>query len=83
MGMGGFLQTSAGQVVNQLSIDIDMSGVNLEILTHFMEAKIGYASASGEIVGILKTMHDEITGQSQKTRQLPLSMSLLQLRPRR
>ena len=47
--------------MNQLSIDMDMSGVNREMLTRFMESKTGYASASGEIVGILKSMNDEMT----------------------
>jgi chromosome segregation ATPase len=60
-GMGRFLQTSAAQVVKQLSINMDMSGVDREMLTSFMESKTGYAPASGEIVGILKTMNDEMT----------------------
>jgi len=59
-GMGGFLQTSAAQVVKQLSINMDMSGVDREMLTNFLAAKNGYAPASGEIVGILKTMKDEM-----------------------
>ena len=60
-GMGGFLQTSAAQVVKQLSINMIMSGVDREMLTNFMESKTGNAPASGEIVGILKTMNDEMT----------------------
>merc|ERR1711957_476062 len=60
-GMGGFLQTSAAQVVKQLSINMDMSGVDREMLTSFLSSKSGYAPASGEIVGILKTMKDEMT----------------------
>jgi chromosome segregation ATPase len=60
-GMGGFLQTRASQVVKQLSINMDMSGVDREMLTNFLAAKSGYAPASGEIVGILKTMKDEMT----------------------
>jgi chromosome segregation ATPase len=60
-GMGGFLQTSAAQVVKQLSINMDMSGVDREMLTNFLASKTGYAPASGEIVGILKTMKDEMT----------------------
>jgi len=59
-GMGGFLQTSAAQVVKQLSINMDMSGVDREMLTNFLASKTGYAPASGEIVGILKTMQDEM-----------------------
>jgi len=60
-GMGGFLQTSAAQVVKQLSINMDMSGVDREMLTNFLASKNGYAPASGEIVGILSTMKDEMT----------------------
>ena len=32
-----------------------------KLLVNFMESKTGYASASGEIVGILKSMNDEMT----------------------
>jgi len=59
-GMGGFLQTSSAQVVKQLSINMDMSGVDREMLTNFLAAKTGYGPQSGEIVGILKTMLDEM-----------------------
>jgi len=59
-GMGGFLQTSAASVVKQLSINMDMSGVDREMLTNFLAAKTGYGPQSGEIVGILKTMLDEM-----------------------
>jgi len=59
-GMGGFLQTSAASVVKQLSINMDMSGVDREMLTNFLAAKSGYGPQSGEIVGILKTMLDEM-----------------------
>merc|ERR1719454_1584103 len=58
---GGFLQTNSAQVIKQLSINMDMSGVDREMLTNFLAAKSGYAPASGEIVGILKTMQDEMT----------------------
>jgi len=66
-GMGGFLQTSAAQVVKQLSINMDMSGVDRELLTNFLASKTGYAPASGEIVGILKTMNDEMTADLADT----------------
>merc|ERR1712232_537587 len=59
-GMGGFLQTSAASVIRQLSINLDMSSVDREMLTSFLSGKNGYAPASGEIVGILKTMQDEM-----------------------
>jgi predicted nucleic acid-binding Zn-ribbon protein len=60
-GMGsGFLQTSSATVVRQLSIDMDMSNVDRQMLASFLGSKNGYAPASGEIVGILKTMNDEM-----------------------
>jgi len=60
-GMGsGFLQTSSASVVRQLSINMDMSNVDRQMLASFLSSKTGYAPASGEIVGILKTMEDEM-----------------------
>jgi len=60
-GMGsGFLQTSSASVVRQLSINMDMSNVDRQMLASFLSSKSGYAPASGEIVGILKTMEDEM-----------------------
>ena len=60
-GLGGFLQTSAATVIKDLSITMDMSSVDREMLASFLSAKAGYAPAGGEIVGILKTMHDEMS----------------------
>jgi len=60
-GMGGFLQTNTASVLRQLSISLDMSSVDREMLTGFLAGKNGYSPASGEIVGILKTMHDEMS----------------------
>merc|ERR1712032_985340 len=37
-----------------------MSSVDREMLTSFLSSKNGYSPASGEIVGILKTMEDEM-----------------------
>merc|ERR1719326_913135 len=59
-GMGGFLQTSTASVLRSLSINLDMTSVDREMLTSFLSGKSGYAPASGEIVGILKTMEDEM-----------------------
>jgi len=58
----GFLQTSAAQVIKQLSITMDMTGIDREMLTNFLAAKTGYAPQNGEIVGILKTMLDDMNG---------------------
>lgn len=59
-GMGGFLQTTSATVLKGLSISMDMSSVDRELLTSFLSGKNGYAPASGEVVGILKTMLDEM-----------------------
>jgi len=59
-GMSGFLQTSAASVLRSLSVNMDMSSVDREMLASFLSSKSGYAPASGEIVGILKTMNDEM-----------------------
>merc|ERR1712232_1197642 len=60
-GMSGFLQTNTASVLRQLSITLDMSSVDRELLTSFLSEKTGYSPASGEIVGILKTMEDEMS----------------------
>merc|ERR1719235_2421984 len=60
-GMGGaFLQTSTASVVKQLSITMEMSSIDRELLTSFLTQGNGqgYAPASGQIVGILKQMTD-------------------------
>jgi|Transcript_43559 septal ring factor EnvC (AmiA/AmiB activator) len=58
-GMGGaFLQTSAASVIKRLSISMDISSVDRDMLTSFLTQSEGYAPASGQIVGILKQMTD-------------------------
>jgi chromosome segregation ATPase len=59
-GMGNFLQTNSASVLRSLSISMDMSSVDREMLTAFLSGRSGYNAASGEIVGILKTMDDEM-----------------------
>jgi septal ring factor EnvC (AmiA/AmiB activator) len=59
-GMSGFLQTSSASVLRSLSVSMEMSSVDREMLASFLSSKTGYAPASGEIVGILKTMDDEM-----------------------
>merc|ERR1719311_2055129 len=57
-GMGGaFLQTSAASVLKQLSITMDISSVDRDMMTAFL-TRSEYAPASGQIVGILKQMTD-------------------------
>merc|ERR1719247_1768864 len=62
-GMGGaFLQTNAASVVKQLSITMDISAMDREMITSFLTQgqgqDVGYAPASGQMVGILKQMTD-------------------------
>jgi len=62
-GMGGaFLQTSAASVLKQLSINMDMSSMDREMVTAFLTQGQGeqssYVPASGQITGILKQMID-------------------------
>jgi len=55
---GAFLQTSAASVMKQLSITMDMSAMDREMLTSFLTQSGTYAPASGQITGILKQMTD-------------------------
>merc|ERR1719345_520037 len=62
-GMGGaFLQTSTASVLKSLSVTMDMSSMDRDMLTAFLTQGQGqssdYAPASGQITGILKQMSD-------------------------
>jgi chromosome segregation ATPase len=61
---GAFLQTSQGALLKKLSIDIDMSSADRDVLTSFLSGtqRSEYAPKSGEIVGILKQMTDTMEG---------------------
>merc|ERR1719478_1590340 len=61
---GGFLQTSAANVLRRLAVTAQISDFNREMLTSFLSAGAadGYAPQSGEIVGILKQMTDTMNG---------------------
>merc|ERR1740115_674823 len=61
-GMGGaFLQTSSATVLRQISESANMIPADRDILASFLSEGNNYAPKSGEIVGILKTLHDEMT----------------------
>merc|ERR1740133_125198 len=61
-GMGGaFLQTSSAAVLRQISESANMIPADRDILASFLSEGYNYAPKSGEIVGILKTLHDEMT----------------------
>jgi septal ring factor EnvC (AmiA/AmiB activator) len=55
---GAFLQTSTASILKQLSITMEISSVDREILTSFLTQGQGngYVPQSGQIVGILKEM---------------------------
>jgi septal ring factor EnvC (AmiA/AmiB activator) len=59
---GAFLQTSTSSIVKQLSVTMDISSIDRDILTSFLTqgqgAKEDYAPQSGQITGILKQMTD-------------------------
>jgi len=62
-GMGGaFLQTNAASVIKKLSVSMDMSAMDREMMTSFLMQGHGqesdYVPASGQITGILKQMLD-------------------------
>jgi peptidoglycan hydrolase CwlO-like protein len=60
-GMGeSFLQTRTASVLKKLSITMEMSSVDRDVLTAFLTQgqSEGYAPQSGQIVGILKQMTD-------------------------
>merc|ERR1719424_2742495 len=60
-GMGGaFLQTTAASVLRQISVSADMIPADRELLASFLSEGVGYAPKSGKILGILKTLHDEM-----------------------
>jgi len=53
-----FLQTSNAAVLRKLSINVDMSSLDREMLSSFLSTNSDYAPQSGQIVGILKQMQE-------------------------
>merc|ERR1719238_2260670 len=61
-GMGSaFLQTSSATVLREISVSANMIPADRDLLASFLSEGDNYAPKSGEIVGILKTLHDEMT----------------------
>jgi len=56
----GLLQTGVGSVLRRLSVSMDMNSGDRETLAAFLSGGSSYVPQSGEIVGILKTMKDEM-----------------------
>merc|ERR1719502_2104234 len=65
---GSFLQTAAASKLKQLSISMDMSSMDREMLTSFLTQGQGegYVPQSGQIVGILKQMTDTMQAGLKK-----------------
>merc|ERR1719238_2251048 len=61
-GMGSaFLQTSSAAVLREISMSANMIPADRDLLASFLSEGENYAPKSGEILGILKTLHDEMT----------------------
>jgi predicted nucleic acid-binding Zn-ribbon protein len=60
-GMGGFLQTNAAATLKRLVSKLDMQDADRQDMMAFLSGSTEYAPASGEIVGILKQMGDEMS----------------------
>jgi len=58
---GSFLQTRDASVLRQLSVSADMNSADRDVLASFLESGDSYAPRSGEIVGILKQMKEEMS----------------------
>jgi len=59
---GSFLQTGAANVLRTLLAQShDLDDEDHQVLASFLEGGNNYAPQSGQIVGILKTMHDEMS----------------------
>lgn len=59
-GMGSFLQTGAAATLKKLVNKLDLQDADRQDMMAFLSGSTEYAPASGEIVGILKTMEDEM-----------------------
>merc|ERR1719183_2031146 len=61
-GMGSaFLQTTSASVLREISVSANMIPADRDLLASFLSEGDNYAPKSGEILGILKTLHDEMT----------------------
>jgi len=56
----GLLQTGVASVLRRLSVSMDMNPGDRDTLASFLSGSSSYVPQSGEIVGILKTMKDEM-----------------------
>merc|ERR1719274_418959 len=56
----GLLQTGVAATLRRLSVSMDMNPGDRETLASFLSGSSSYVPQSGEIVGILKQMKDEM-----------------------
>jgi chromosome segregation ATPase len=62
-GATGFLQTSAATLIRRLTIEMDLTNTDRDMISGFLtEGRSGYAPQSGEITGILKQMKETMEG---------------------
>jgi len=61
-GATGFLQTSAASLVRKLSVEMDLSNIDRDVISSFLSQKASYAPQGGEITGILKQMLETMEG---------------------
>ena len=55
---GSFLQSASAATLQRLTISIDMSSADRDMLSAFLSHGEGYAPQGGSIVGILKQMKE-------------------------
>merc|ERR1719420_2370635 len=68
---GSFLQTNFAQALRQIALDSPKLGrYQRGVLTEFLSTSTssGYAPASGEIVGILKQLKEDMEGELDATK---------------
>merc|ERR1719281_579023 len=58
---GSFLQSSAANTLRQIAVDnLNLSRYQRDTLTSFLSTNTGYAPASGEILGILRQLQEDM-----------------------
>jgi predicted metal-binding transcription factor (methanogenesis marker protein 9) len=55
---GSFLQTAQAARLRQLTLDVEMSSVDRDVISAFLSQGQGYVPQAGQIIGILKQMKD-------------------------
>jgi predicted nucleic acid-binding Zn-ribbon protein len=66
---GAFLQTTSASVLKKLSVEVDMTSVDRDVLSSFLSEDSDYAPQSGQITGILKQMRDTMQSEADKAKE--------------